>query len=71
MSARRAVGKSELASEADRATRLLEGKVVKRIWRHQQEEVTVTFTDGTHLHIVAEKGGTQELSISGGPDMDA
>ena len=40
---------TELDKEAERATELLAGKVVARVWRHRQGEVVIEFTDGTRF----------------------
>jgi hypothetical protein len=41
----------ELENEAARATELLAGKIVSRVWRHREAEVGVEFTDGTRLFV--------------------
>ena len=41
--------KKQLVKEQERATQLLKGKVVTRIWRHRREEVVIDFEDGTRF----------------------
>ncbi|MGC4089961.1 MAG: hypothetical protein QM756_19150 [Polyangiaceae bacterium] len=55
---------SKLEQEAERATALLAGKVVKRVWRHRGEEVGIEFVDGSRLFVDSLEEGL-ELSITG------
>ena len=57
----------QLKKEARRATELLRGKVVATVWRHQEREVGVEFTDGTRLFVDSVSNGL-ELSITGADD---
>lgn len=57
----------DLEDEARRATDLLAGKTVGRVWRHRPSEVAIKFTDGTRLFVDASRDGV-ELSITDGPD---
>lgn len=57
---------SKLQQEAARATALLGGKVVAKIWRHREGEVGIEFTDGTRLFVDHTPSGV-ELSITGSP----
>ena len=54
----------ELDEEAERATALLRGRSIKRVWRHRVDRVGVEFEDGTHLFVDNRDGGL-ELSITG------
>ncbi|MGZ8271864.1 MAG: hypothetical protein ACXW1T_11585 [Methylophilus sp.] len=56
---------SKLEQEATRATKLLKGKVVAAVIRHQNSEVLIQFTDGTRLFVDKNPLGV-ELSITGG-----
>jgi len=49
--------------ESKRATLLLAGKVVARVFRHRQNEVGIEFTDGTRFFIDAGDD-CLELSIA-------
>ena len=53
----------DLKDEATNSTCLLEGKVVRRIYRHRPEEVCIEFTDGTRMFI-DQKGKHLEISIT-------
>ena len=55
--------KKDLAAEARRATRLLCGKSVKKIWRHQESEIGIEFEDGSRLFVDAKPSGL-DLSIT-------
>ena len=54
-----------MEDEAKRATKLLKGKTVKKVWRHRPEELAIEFDDGTRLFVDREETGL-ELSITGG-----
>jgi len=54
----------ELEDEASRATALLAGKVLRRVWRHREREVAIEFTDGSRLFVDRTASGV-ELSITG------
>ncbi len=58
-----AITESELKSEARRATKMLKGKIVERVWRHRTKEIGIQFTDGTRLFVDISEGGL-ELSIT-------
>ena len=55
----------QLAEESVRATGMLAGKVVFRVWRHRTAEVVVEFTDGTRFFVDRAEDGV-EISITGG-----
>ncbi len=55
---------SPLQDEANRATEMLHGKVVKRVWRHRDRELGIEFEDGTRLFADVTQAGL-ELSITG------
>jgi hypothetical protein len=52
-----------LEEEAERATDLLAGKIVKAIWRHHPGEITIQFEDGRRL-FADINGGVLEVSIT-------
>jgi len=54
---------SELSAEAQRATDLLKGKVVSRVWRNRPGELGIQFTDGTRL-FVDQNANQLEISIT-------
>ena len=58
-----ATTKSDLEKEAKRATDLLKGKTVVRVWRHRANEFCIEFEDGTSLFIDKKETGL-ELSIT-------
>lgn len=58
-----AVTSEELASEARRATEMLQGKPVKVVWRHTPAELGIEFNDGTRLFVDMRPEGL-ELSIT-------
>jgi hypothetical protein len=43
--------KKLLEAEAKRATELLNGKVVKVVWRNREKELGIEFTDGTRFFV--------------------
>ncbi|MDQ3633351.1 MAG: hypothetical protein M3405_02420 [Acidobacteriota bacterium] len=43
--------KKQLKNEEERATKLLKGKIVKKIRRNRKEEVIIDFEDGTRFSI--------------------
>lgn len=55
--------KKELSVEARRATRMLRGKVVKKVWRHRVAELGIEFDDGSRLFIDAKSRGL-EITIT-------
>lgn len=56
----------QLRKEEKRATKLLKGKVVKKILRHRKEEVGIEFEDGTRFFIDwRESENELDLSITG------
>jgi hypothetical protein len=58
-----AISKVALAREAKKATKLLLGKSVSRVWRHRPSAIAVEFKDGTRLFVDKNKFGL-ELSIT-------
>ena len=52
----------KLQAESETATLLLEGKVVKKIWRHREGELVIEFCDNTRLFVDRTPEGL-ELSI--------
>ncbi len=56
--------KKQLKKEEKRATKLLKGKVVKKIRRHRKEEVVIDFEDGTRFFI-DWRDTELDLSITG------
>lgn len=59
-----------LADEAEHATTLLAGKVVRTVWRHSEAELGVEFEDGTRLFAEVTHGSQIGLSITGGPEPE-
>jgi hypothetical protein len=59
----------QLRKEEKRATILLKGKVVKKIWRHRKEEVGIEFEDGTRFFIDWRENEL-DLSITGNFEED-
>ena len=59
----------DLNDEARRATEMLAGKRVRRIWRHRPYEAVIEFTDGTRL-FVDGRDVSLELSVTDGPNGD-
>jgi len=55
---------SSLQDEANRATEMLRGKVVKRIWRHRDGALGIEFEDGARLFADVTQTGL-ELSVTG------
>ena len=55
----------ELEQEAERATKLLKGKVVAKVTRHRAKEIGIEFADGTRLFI-DHNPASIELSITDG-----
>ena len=51
-----------LDEEAERATGMLLGKVVRRILRHREQEVVIEFEDGSRFFVDCET--SLELSIT-------
>ena len=60
-----------LDHEAERATAVLSGKAVRRVYRHRASEVLVEFEDGTRLFVEGESGGPVELSVTDGSDPES
>jgi hypothetical protein len=52
-----------LRSEALRATKLLSGKVIHKVWRHSEKQMGIQFADGTRLFVDHSLNGV-ELSIT-------
>ena len=50
-----------LEEEGRKATELLQGKIVTKVWRQRHEEIGIEFTDGTRLFIDHQPN---ELEIS-------
>ncbi len=61
--------KKQLKREEERATKLLKGKVVKKIRRDRKEEVVIDFEDGTRFSFDWREGEL-DLSITGNFDED-
>lgn len=61
--------KKQLKKEEARATKLLKGKVVEKIYRHRKEEVVIDFEDGTRFSI-DWRDDELDLSITGNFDED-
>jgi len=58
--------RKQLNKEANRATKLLKGKIVKKILRHRKEEVGIEFEDGTRFSIDWRDNENElDLSITG------
>ena len=55
--------KKGLAAEARRASRLLRGKTVKKVWRHRGSELGIEFEDGSRLFVDAKLRGL-EITIT-------
>ena len=63
--------KKQLKKEEKRATKLLTGKIVKKILRHRKEEVGIEFEDGTRFFIDwRENENELDLSITGNFDKE-
>lgn len=61
----------QLNKEEQRATKLLKGKVVKRILRNRKEEVVIDFEDGTRFSIDWRESESElDLSITGNFEED-
>jgi hypothetical protein len=60
----------ELEEEAQRATELLAGKVVRQVWHHRAKELGIEFQDGTRL-FVDHQSDHVEISITGGSESPA
>lgn len=58
-----AITKAALNKEAKKATVMLKGKVVSKVWRHRPKEIGLEFADGTRLFVDMEEEGL-ELSIT-------
>ena len=56
--------KELLNSEAEKATKMLQGKTVSKILRYQKAEVLIEFSDGSRLYVDKSDTGL-ELSITG------
>jgi hypothetical protein len=54
---------SELSTEAKRATDLLKGKMVSKVWRNHSGELGIQFIDGTRL-FVDQNSDQLEISIT-------
>ena len=58
-----------LVEEGERATEMLQGKVVALVMRNRAEEILIEFVDGTRLFIDrSETEAGIELSITGGAE---
>ena len=55
--------KKDLAAEARRASRMLRGKAVKKVWRHRSAEIGIEFEDGSRLFVDAKSHGL-EITIT-------
>lgn len=57
--------KKQLKKEERRATKLLKGKVIKKVWRNRKEEVVIDFEDETRFFIDwRENRNELDLSIT-------
>jgi len=56
---------SVFQDEARRATELIRGKVISRVFRHRPSEVCIEFTDGTRLFVDKASDGL-DISITDG-----
>ena len=56
--------KEFLNSEAEKATKMLQGKTVSKVLRNRSTEVLIQFSDGTRLFVDKTKDGV-EISITG------
>ena len=54
---------SALKKEASKATKMLKGKVVEKVWRHRAKEIGIQFTDGSRHFVDMEPDGL-EISIT-------
>jgi hypothetical protein len=61
--------KKRLKKEEERATKLLKGKVVKKIRRYRKEEVVIDFEDGTRFSFDWREDEL-DLSITGNFEED-
>ena len=52
-----------LAEESKRATQLLRGKKISKVWRHRKKEIAIEFDDGSRLFIDHLFGGL-DISIT-------
>ena len=50
-------------NEAKKATKMIKGKVVSKVFRHRRKEFGIEFTDGTRLFVDHIKDGL-EISIT-------
>jgi hypothetical protein len=57
-----------LEEEAERATALLCGKVVKRVLRHREGEILVEFEDGSRLFADSTTELQLSIELPSGPD---
>ncbi len=53
----------KLHAEQERASEMLKGKTVAKVYRHRKSEVAIIFSDGTRLFIDTSKNEI-ELSIT-------
>ena len=61
----------QLKKEEKRSTKLLKGKVVKKIRRHRKEEIGIEFEGGTRFFIDWRENETElDLSITGNFEED-
>jgi hypothetical protein len=56
--------KKQLTDEAHKATKMLRGRVVRKVWRHRPSELGIEFDDGVRLFADVGFTGLQ-LSITG------
>lgn len=59
----------QLEKEEKRATKLLKGKIVRKIWRYRKQEVAIDFKDGTKLFVDCREEQL-DLSITGNFEED-
>jgi hypothetical protein len=60
---KRRLAPAKLGAEATKATKLLKGKVVSRVWRHSRKQVGILFKDGSRVFIDHEPTAL-EVSIT-------
>lgn len=61
--------KIQLEKEAARATKLLKGKIIKKIRRNRKEEVVIDFEDGTRFSFDWRESEL-DLSVTGNFEED-
>ena len=62
--------KHTLEREAKSIEKLLAGKILAGVVRHQSNEVLLQFSDGTRLFVNAQEHGSLDFSVTGGLHED-